>query len=116
MAVSSQASVVFTARIESKSRLWCSPDCRGNPRERTLFFEDFDPEEMQVELCKTICSGLESLTLSAIYSRDVELDSLKTHCANLRRIFIDQMGGRNEEVSGLLASYRNQLEYCSVEE
>lgn len=44
-----------------------------------------------------------------------EIRNIKTHCRNLRRVCIYGLERYNAEISDLLASYRNQLTFCRVE-
>lgn len=60
---------------------------------------------------------LECLDVNSIYAGNVNLEDIITHCRKLRHVCISlfKMKERNEEISNLLASYGDQLEYCYVE-
>lgn len=64
-----------------------------------------------------IGTRLESLTLGSINSEGGELESITTHCRNLRRISINinQESNQNDKLANLLASYGDKLEYCHIE-
>lgn len=71
----------------------------------------------QTDLWEYIGKRLEYLTLCCIFNNqeEIEIEKIMTYCRNLRQIRINHLWKRNKEISNLLTSYGDQLEYCHAE-